>query len=259
MDHKVTFGGKPVTLVGNRCKVGETAPVFTVTDAGLQPVSSDVFHGKVRIYSVFPSVDTPVCSLQNIRFNREASKLGDDVVVVSLSVDLPFAQKRFCAAEGIDRVHVFSDYRELDFGMKYGFVIDSLRLLARGVVVVDRDDVVRYVEYVPEVTHEPDYEKALAFNTEAYDYDDEDSITLDNLAQTYYRLGNDKAKAREFFQKAIELKPTQIDTLYFLAQYDIEEGNKDAAREKLEKALKGRFSPLNYATREMVQASLDSL
>lgn len=160
MDHKVTFGGKPVTLVGNRCKVGETAPVFTVTDAGLQPVSSDVFHGKVRIYSVFPSVDTPVCSLQNIRFNREASKLGDDVVVVSLSVDLPFAQKRFCAAEGIDRVHVFSDYRELDFGMKYGFVIDSLRLLARGVVVVDRDDVVRYVEYVPEVTHEPDYEKA---------------------------------------------------------------------------------------------------
>ena len=137
MDHKVTFGGKPVTLVGNRCKVGETAPVFTVTDAGLQPVSSDVFHGKVRIYSVFPSVDTPVCSLQNIRFNREASKLGDDVVVVSLSVDLPFAQKRFCAAEGIDRVHVFSDYRELDFGMKYGFVIDSLRLLARGVVVVD--------------------------------------------------------------------------------------------------------------------------
>ena len=143
MDHKVTFGGKPVTLVGNRCKVGETAPVFTVTDAGLQPVSSDVFHGKVRIYSVFPSVDTPVCSLQNIRFNREASKLGDDVVVVSLSVDLPFAQKRFCAAEGIDRVHVFSDYRELDLG-------------------VDRDDVVRYVEYVPEVTHEPDYEKALA-------------------------------------------------------------------------------------------------
>ena len=88
-----------------------------------------------------------------------------------------------------------------------------------------------------------DYEKALAFNTEAYEYDDEDSITLDNLAQTYYRLGNDKAKAREFFQKAIELKPTQIDTLYFLAQYDIEEGNRDAAREKLEKALKGRFSP----------------
>ena len=118
MEHKVTFGGKPVTLVGNRCKVGEMAPVFTVIDAGLKPVSSDIFHGKVRIFSVFPSVDTSVCSLQNIRFNREASKLGDDVVVVALSVDLPFAQKRFCAAEGIDRVHVFSDYKELDLGMK---------------------------------------------------------------------------------------------------------------------------------------------
>ena len=162
MDHKVTFGGKPVTLVGNRCKVGETAPVFTVTDAGLQPVSSDVFHGKTMIISVFPSVDTSVCALQNIRFNREAARLDKDVVILSLSVDLPFAQKRFCAAEHIDNVRVYSDYRDLDFGMKYGFVIDSLRLLARGVVVVDRDDVVRYVEYVPEVTHEPDYEKALA-------------------------------------------------------------------------------------------------
>ncbi|MEI3553328.1 MAG: thiol peroxidase [Alistipes senegalensis] len=149
MDHKVTFGGKPVTLVGNRCKAGEKAPSFTVIDAALQPVPSEDFRGKVRIFSVFPSVDTPVCSLQNIRFNREASKLGDDVVVLALSVDLPFAQKRFCAAEGIDRVHVFLDYKELDFGMKYGFVIDELRLLARGVVVVDRDDVVRYVEYVP--------------------------------------------------------------------------------------------------------------
>jgi len=162
MDHKVTFGGKPVTLVGNRCKAGEMAPVFTVIDAGLQPVSSDVFHGKVRIFSIFPSVDTPVCSLQNIRFNREASKLGDDVRARALSVPLPFAQRRFCAAEGIDRVHVFSDYKELDFGIKYGFVIDELRLLARGVVVVDKDDVVRYVEYVPEITHEPDYDKALA-------------------------------------------------------------------------------------------------
>ena len=161
MEHKVSFGGKPVTLVGNRCKVGEMAPVFTVIDAGLQPVSSDIFHGKVRIYSVFPSVDTSVCSLQNIRFNREASKLGDNVVVVALSVDLPFAQKRFCAAEGIDRVHIFSDYKELDFGMKYGFVIDQLRLLARGGVVVDNEEVVRYVEDVPEITHEPDYDKAL--------------------------------------------------------------------------------------------------
>lgn len=162
MEYEVTFGGKPVKLAGRHCEAGEKAPSFTLTDGSLQPVASTQFSGKVRVYSIFPSVDTPVCSLQNIRFNREASKLGDDVVVLSISVDLPFAQKRFCAAEGIDRVHVLSDYRDLDFGMKYGFVLEGLRLLARGVVVVDRDDRVRYVEYVPEVTHEPDYDKALA-------------------------------------------------------------------------------------------------
>lgn len=162
MENQVTFGGKPVTLAGRHCEVGEMAPSFTLVDGSLQPVASSQFSGKVRIYSVFPSVDTPVCSLQNIRFNREASQLSDEVVVLSISVDLPFAQKRFCAAEGIDRVHVLSDYRDLDFGMKYGFVLEGLRLLARGVVVVDRDDRVRYVEYVTEVTHEPDYEKALA-------------------------------------------------------------------------------------------------
>lgn len=104
-----------------------------------------------------------------------------------------------------------------------------------------------------------DYEKALAYNTEAYEYDDEDSITLDNLAQTYYRLGNDKEKAKAFFEKALEVKPGQIDTLYFLAQYDIEAGNIEAAREKLEKALKGRFSPLNYASKAMVEDALNRL
>lgn len=161
MDRKVTFGGKPVTLVGIRRKVGEKAPVFTVVDADLQPVSSERFADKVRIYSVFPSVDTLVCSMQTRRFNREAAALGERVAVVSLSADLPFAQKRFCGAEGIDRSYIFSDYKELDFGMKYGFVIDELRLLARGVVVVDRDDVIRYIEYVHEITREPDYERAL--------------------------------------------------------------------------------------------------
>ena len=98
-----------------------------------------------------------------------------------------------------------------------------------------------------------DTEKALAFNQEAYEYDDEDSIVLDNLGQTYYRLVGDKEKAKEYFEKAIEIKPTQIDTLYFLAQYDVEAGDKAAAKEKLEKALKGNFSPLNYVTREQVE------
>ncbi|MEG2207746.1 MAG: tetratricopeptide repeat protein [Clostridia bacterium] len=104
-----------------------------------------------------------------------------------------------------------------------------------------------------------DYEKALAYNTAACEYDDEDSIVLDNLGQTYYRLGGDKAKAKAYFEKALAVKATQIDTLYFLSQYDIEAGDKDAAREKLEVALKGRFSPLNYATKAMVEAELAKL
>lgn len=104
-----------------------------------------------------------------------------------------------------------------------------------------------------------DYEKALAFNQEALEYDDEDPITLDNLGQTYYRLGNDKAKAKEYFEKALEIKSSQIDTLYFLAQYDLEEGNREAAREKLETALEGRFSPLNYASRSLVEEQLKAL
>ncbi len=162
METKVNFGGNPVSLAGTHRNVGDQAPEFTLTGPDLQPFGSEQLRGKVRIYSVFPSVDTPVCSLQNIRFNREASALGDGVAVLSISVDLPFAQKRFCAAEGIDRVYVCSDHRDLDFGMKYGMVLDGLRLLTRAVVVVDRDGVIRYIEYVPEVTREPDYDKALA-------------------------------------------------------------------------------------------------
>lgn len=104
-----------------------------------------------------------------------------------------------------------------------------------------------------------DYEKALAFNLEAFEYDDEDSITLDNLAQTYYRLGNDKVKAKEYFEKALEIKSTQIDTLYFLAQYDLEAGDKAAAKAKLETALEGRFSPLNYASRKQIEEQLKTL
>ncbi len=104
-----------------------------------------------------------------------------------------------------------------------------------------------------------DFEKALAYNQEAYEYDDEDPITLDNLGQTYYRLGNDKESAKTYFEKALEIKPGQIDTLYFLAQYDLEAGDKEAAKKKLETAMEGRFSPLNYATREMVEKALQSL
>lgn len=161
MDQKITFAGNPVTLVGEPVRVGDKAPVFTVTDGKLQPVNSGQFDGKIRVISVFPSIDTPVCSLQTKRFNREAAALGDDVAVLSLSVDLPFAQQRFCAAEGIDRSYVYSDYNGHDFGHKYGFLIRELALLTRGVVVIDREGTVRYVEYVPEITSEPDYERVL--------------------------------------------------------------------------------------------------
>lgn len=104
-----------------------------------------------------------------------------------------------------------------------------------------------------------DFDKALAYNNEAYEYDDEDSVTLDNLAQTYYRLGNDKEKAKAFFDKAHALKPNQLDTLYFLAQYDMEAGDKEAAREKLETVMNGRFSPLNYASKEKAEALMAKL
>ena len=150
-----------MTLVGTHLKAGDKAPNFTVTDSSLQPISSTLYKDKVVIISVFPSVDTSVCALQNKRFNKEASELHGDVEILSISVDLPFAQKRFCAAEGIERVHVYSDYMNLDFGMKYGFVIKELRLLSRGVVVIDKKGMIRYIEYVPEVTHEPDYNAAV--------------------------------------------------------------------------------------------------
>ena len=160
-NYPITFGGQPVTLIGTHLQVGDKAPRFSVLDSNLQSVSSDLWKDKILILSVFPSVDTSVCALQNKRFNQEATRLNDRVEVGSISVDLPFAQQRFCAAEGIDRVHVYSDYRDLDFGMKYGSVIRELRLLGRGVVVIDPKGMIRHIEYVPEITHEPDYEAAL--------------------------------------------------------------------------------------------------
>lgn len=158
---KVTMGGNPVALLGEEIKVGAVAPDFTVLDSGLAPVKLSDAKGKTVIISVVPSVDTSVCAAQTRRFNEEVAKLSD-VVVYTVSVDLPFALGRFCAAEGIDVVKTLSDHRDLDFGMKYGFVIDGLRLLARGIVVVNPEGVVDYVEYVPEVTTHPDYDKALA-------------------------------------------------------------------------------------------------
>ncbi|MDP4185790.1 MAG: thiol peroxidase [Bacteroidota bacterium] len=159
--NKVTFAGNPVTLVGQEVHVGEIAPDFSVINSGLQPVHLSDYKDKIKVIAVYPSIDTGVCAAQNRRFNAEAEKLGEDVVVLSVSCDLPFAQKRFCAAEGLNNVTTLSDHRETDFGLKYGFLMKELRLLSRGTVIVDKGDVIRYVEYVPEVTLEPNYEKAL--------------------------------------------------------------------------------------------------
>jgi len=157
---QVKMGGNPVTLVGEAIKVGDKAPDFTVLDSSNAPVKLSDVSGKTVLISVVPSVDTSVCAAQTRRFNEEAAKL-DNVVVYTISVDLPFALGRFCGAEGIDIVKTLSDHKDLDFGTKYGFVIEEARLLARGIVVVDPDGIVKYVEYVPEVTDHPDYTKAL--------------------------------------------------------------------------------------------------
>ena len=158
---KITMHGNPLTLAGQPIKVGETAPVFTAADQGLKPVSLDQFKDKKVVISVFPSIDTPVCSAQMHRFNKIATELSNDIVIIAISCDLPFALHRYCAADGIDRVVTWSDYKDVDFGKKYGFLIEELRLLSRGIVIVGKDRKVKYVEYVPEITHEPDYDKAM--------------------------------------------------------------------------------------------------
>ncbi|MCK9638999.1 MAG: thiol peroxidase [Prolixibacteraceae bacterium] len=158
---KITFAGNPLTLLGNEIKVGDKAPDFVAVGAGLAPVKLSDFAGKTVVIAAYPSIDTGVCASQNRRFNAEANNLKD-VVVLSISCDLPFAQSRFCAAEGLTNIKTVSDHKDLEFGQKYGFWIKELRLLARGTVVIDKLGVVKFVEYVPEVTHEPDYEAALA-------------------------------------------------------------------------------------------------
>jgi thiol peroxidase len=158
----ITFGGNPLTLLGNPVSVGDRAPAFTLVDKELKEVALSDFAGKVKVISVTPSLDTPVCDLQARRFNGEAQSLSDAVVVLNVSMDLPFAIARYCADAGLDRVKALSDHREAAFGMSYGVLIKGLRLLARSIFVIDKGDVVRYQELVPEVTHHPDYDRALA-------------------------------------------------------------------------------------------------
>ena len=156
----VTFINNPVTLVGTEVKVGDKAPDFTVLGNDMKPVSLSDSKGTVRIISVVPSLDTGVCDQQTRKFNVEASKL-DNINVLTISVDLPFAQKRWCAASGLDNVQTLSDHRDLSFGEAYGVVMKELRLLARSVFVVNSNDEVVYVEYVSEGTNHPNYDAAL--------------------------------------------------------------------------------------------------
>jgi thiol peroxidase len=157
----VTMRGNPVTLVGNEVSVGDRAPDFEAVDNDLKTVKFSSLRGKICVISTVPSLDTPVCDMETRKFNSQASQMGDDVVVLTVSMDLPFAQKRWCGAAGVDRVVTWSDHREAQLGMAYGVLIKELRLLARTVFVVDRDGIIRHREIVPEIANEPDYEAVL--------------------------------------------------------------------------------------------------
>ena len=158
----VTFKGGPLTLTGPRLQAGEQAPDFKLLGNDLAEVSLSSFAGKVMVISCVPSLDTPVCDTQTRRFNQEAAALGPDVVILTVSMDLPFAQQRWCGAAGVDRVVTLSDHRHAAFGEAYGVLISELRLLARAIFVVDRQGAIRYVQLVNEITDEPDYDAALA-------------------------------------------------------------------------------------------------
>jgi len=152
----------PLTLVGEGLRVGDKAPEFSLLDIELNPVRLADYRGKVCLVVTVPSLDTPVCDMETRRFNEEAASLGPDVAVLAVSMDLPFAQKRWCGAAGIEQVQTLSDHRDASFGQAYGVLIKELRLLARAVFVVDQEGAIRYEQLVGEIVNEPDYEAALS-------------------------------------------------------------------------------------------------
>jgi len=158
----ITMKGNPLTLIGRLPEVGKAAPDFEVLDKNLTPVKLSSFKGKICVIASVPSLDTPVCDIETRRFNTEAAKLSADVVILTISMDLPFAQKRWCGAAGIDKVITLSDHRNAEFGAAFGTLIKELRLLARAVFVIDKQGIVRLVQLVKEVAQEPDYEAVLA-------------------------------------------------------------------------------------------------
>ncbi len=159
----IRFGDMDVTVVGPDLKPGDKAPEFTATTQDWQHIRVlEHTKGKVRILAAVPSLDTPVCDRETRRFNQEAAALGDDIVIVVISADLPFAQKRWCGAAGVDQVLVVSDHMDMDFGEKYGTLMKEVRLMRRAVFVVDRDGNIVYADYMPALGDEPNYEEVLA-------------------------------------------------------------------------------------------------
>ncbi len=158
----ITFKGNPMTLLGQPVKAGDAAPDFRVVDNGLQPVTLASGAGKIRLITVVPSLDTPVCDSMTRRFNQEAAQLPEQVEIYTISLDLPFAQKRWCGNAGIERVKTLSDYQDRSFVLNYGLLIKELKLAARAVLVIDAKDRISYLQLVPEVTAEPDYAAAMA-------------------------------------------------------------------------------------------------
>jgi len=156
-----TLGGKEFTLVGDELKVEDNAPEFSVLSSALSAVTLDSYKGKVKVICTVPSLDTPTCDTEIRRFNQEASGLDDNIAVLTISVDLPFAQGRWCGDAGVENVTALSDHRDTSFGEAYGTLIKELRLLTRAVFVVDADNIIRHVEYVTEISSEPDYDTAL--------------------------------------------------------------------------------------------------
>ncbi len=159
---ELTFKGGPLTLLGNKLSAGDPAPAFRLTANDLSPVTLDDSAGKVRLISVVPSLDTGVCDKQTRRFNEEAASIGDNVAILTVSADLPFAQARWCGAAGVDKVQTLSDHYDMNFANAYGVHIKELRLDTRAIFVVDSSGKLVYVEYVPEMTDFPDFDAALA-------------------------------------------------------------------------------------------------
>jgi thiol peroxidase len=158
---EITIHGNPLTLLGESVRTGQQAPDFEVIDKDLSAVKFSSFAGKVCIISCVPSLDTSICDIMTRKFNEEAVELGDDVVVLAISMDLPFGQSRWCIAADVKNVYVLSDHRTASFGKAFGVLIKELRLLARAVFVLDKEGVIRYIQLVKEVTDEPDYDAAL--------------------------------------------------------------------------------------------------